>query len=88
MRVTTQNGRVVLAPDQQEKPVDVHELSENQFRSLGLANVAYIRPVMTEEGEEGCAIHAADGSPLAFVEDIETAWGVILQNDMIPASLQ
>lgn len=62
MRVTTQNGRVELVPDQSETPVDVHQLSENQFRSLGLENVAYIRPALTEDGEEGCAIHAADGS--------------------------
>ncbi|MFT8851826.1 DUF1150 family protein [Acetobacter orientalis] len=88
MRVTTQDGRVVLAPDQAEKPLDVHSLSDNQFLALGLSNVAYIRPALTDDGEEGCAIHAADGSPLAIVEDMETAWGVILQNDMIPASLQ
>ena len=31
MRVTTQDGRVVLAPDQAEKPLDVHSLSDNQF---------------------------------------------------------
>ncbi|GAN62225.1 DUF1150 family protein [Acetobacter indonesiensis] len=88
MRVTTQNGRVVLVPDQTEIPIDVHKLSENEFRSLGLANVAYIRPALTEEGDEGCAIHAADGSPLAVVEDWETAWGIILHHDMVPASLQ
>ncbi|ATJ92117.1 DUF1150 family protein [Acetobacter tropicalis] len=88
MRVTTQNGRVELVPDQSETPVDVHQLSENQFRSLGLENVAYIRPALTEDGEEGCAIHAADGSPLAVVDDMETAWGIILHHDMIPASLQ
>ncbi|KXV10891.1 hypothetical protein AD933_02650 [Acetobacter malorum] len=88
MRVTTRNGRVVLMPDESDKPLDVHQLSEKQFRSLGVANVAYVRPALTEDGEEGCAIHAADGSPLAVVDDLETAWGVILQHDMVPASLQ
>ncbi|MFT8517012.1 MAG: DUF1150 family protein [Acetobacter persici] len=88
MRVTTRNGRVVLMPDESDKPLDVHQLSEKQFRSLGVANVAYVRPALTEDGEEGCAIHAADGSPLAVVEDLETAWGVFVQHDMVPASLQ
>lgn len=88
MKVTTRNGRVVLASDDSDKLLDVYRLSEKQFRSLGVSNVAYVRPALTEDGEEGCAIHAADGSPLAVVEDMETAWGVILQHDMVPASLQ
>nr|WP_243444536.1 hypothetical protein [Acetobacter persici] len=52
MRVTTRNGRVVLMPDESDKPLDVHQLSEKQFRSLGVANVAYVRPALTEDGEE------------------------------------
>mgnify|MGYP004711909853 FL=1 len=71
-----------------EPLLDVRQLSDVQFRSLGLQQVAYMRPVTTEDGEEGCAIYAADGSLLAVVEDMETAWGAIMQNDMVPASLQ
>ncbi|MFT8367712.1 hypothetical protein [Acetobacter papayae] len=71
-----------------EPLLDVRQLSDVQFRSLGLQQVAYMRPATTEDGEEGCAIYAADGSLLAVVEDMETAWGAIMQNDMVPASLQ
>ena len=71
-----------------EPLLDVRQLSDVQFRSLGLQQVAYMRPATTEDGEEGCAIYAADGSRLAVVEDMETAWGAIMQNDMVPASLQ
>ncbi|MBO1327000.1 hypothetical protein OQ496_02830 [Acetobacter suratthaniensis] len=71
-----------------EPLLDVRQLSDVQFRSLGLQQVAYMRPATMEDGDEGCAIYAADGSLLAVVEDMETAWGAIMQNDMVPASLQ
>ena len=71
-----------------EPLLDVRQLSDVQFRSLGLQQVAYMRPATMEDGDEGCAIYAADGSLLAVVEDMETAWGAIKQNDMVPASLQ
>lgn len=71
-----------------EPLLDVRQLSDVQFRSLGLQQVAYMRPATMDDGEEGCAIYAADGSLLAVVEDMETAWGAIMQNDMVPASLQ
>ena len=71
-----------------EPLLDVRQLSDVQFRSLGLQQVAYMRPATTEDGEEGCAIYAADGSLFAVVEDMETARGATMQNDMVPASLQ
>lgn len=67
---------------------DIRQLTDKQFRLLGLKSVAYIRPILTDEGELGYAICAADGSLLAVVEDIQSALGTILQNDMMPVSVQ
>ncbi|MFT8675968.1 MAG: DUF1150 family protein [Acetobacter sp.] len=88
MKSTLENDLRPLAPLRAESPVDVRQLSDMQFRSLGLRKVAYMRPTELDDGEEGCAIYAADGALLAVVEDMETAWGAIMQNDMVPASLQ
>lgn len=42
---------------------------------------------MTVDGKELYAIHAADGEPLAMVEDRRLAFAVIRQNDLEPASV-
>ncbi|ANA13247.1 MULTISPECIES: hypothetical protein [Acetobacter] len=88
MKSSIYNGSAPVMPHAAERPANVRQLSESQFRSLGLREVAYTRPALMEDDEVGCAIYAADGSLLAVVEDLETAWGAIVQNDMIPASLQ
>ena len=87
MKSASENSRAT-ALLKAEPLLDVRQLSDVQFRSLGLQQVAYMRPATMEDGDEGCAIYAADGSLLAVVEDMETAWGAIMQNDMVPASLQ
>ncbi|QEO18495.1 hypothetical protein FLP30_01730 [Acetobacter vaccinii] len=88
MKSTLMSGGVPSGLPGSEKLADVRQLSDVQFRSLGLRKVAYMRPALTDDGEDGCAICAADGSVLAVVDDPETAWGAIMQNDMVPASLQ
>lgn len=83
MRVTTQNGRVLLQNDVvNAAPV----ISISELRGLGMESVAYIRAVEVE-GEAGFAIHAADGTPMAVTEDRETAINAILQHEMMPVPL-
>ena len=60
-------------------------LSSQDFRVMGLNQMAYIRPV-TVNGETVFAIHAADGTPLSINESFETACGTILQNQMFPVT--
>ena len=88
MKSSMQGGYMPAGLPQAERVADVRQLSDMQFRSLGLSKVAYTRPATMDDGEEGCTIYAADGSLLAVVDDMETAWGAIVQNDMVPASLQ
>ncbi|ACI50136.1 conserved hypothetical protein [Gluconacetobacter diazotrophicus PA1 5] len=84
MRITTQNGRVVLQADQTSLPADVHHLTDTQLLSLGVSRMAYIKAVVIE-GQDVFAIHAADGTPMALTEDEATAIEAILQHEMVPA---
>ncbi len=68
-------GRVVM---------DIRHLSEAQLAQLGMAQIAYVRPVVMN-GEAGFAIHAADGTPMAVAGDRDVAIAAILQHDMVPA---
>src|SRR5690242_19885147 len=45
-----------------------NSLSERAFKALGIEDIAYVKPI-GEGGRSTYAIHAADGSQLAVVED-------------------
>lgn len=66
--------------------MDIRHLSEAQLAQLGMAQIAYVRPV-TVNGQAGFAIHAADGSPMAMAGDLEVAIAAILQHDMVPVTV-
>ena len=67
--------------------VDIRHLSEAQLAQLGMQQIAYIRPTVVN-GEQGYAIHAADGTPMAVAEDRDVAIAAILQHEMVPALVQ
>ena len=58
-----------------------HGLEPEAFASLGVADVAYIKPV-TLDGESTFAIFAADGSQLAVAPSRELALLAIRSHDM------
>ncbi|HUN44494.1 MAG TPA: DUF1150 family protein [Acetobacteraceae bacterium] len=64
--------------------VDVRKLSPEQFAQLGMAKLAYVKPVIVN-GSAGFAIHAADGTPMAVAADREVAIAAIVQHEMLPA---
>jgi hypothetical protein len=63
---------------------DIRHLTQAQLAQLGVAQIAYVRPVLVN-GEQGFAIHAADGTPMAVAGDRDVAFAAILQQDMVPA---
>lgn len=65
----------------------LRRLSAQDFLSFGVQQIAYIRPVEMN-GIPAFAIHAADGTPLAFHADENTARAITRQNDMEPVTLQ
>lgn len=56
------------------------------FLNLGREHIAYIRPA-TLNGMNVFAVHAADGTPLAFHADRAAAAALVRQNDMEAALL-
>ena len=62
---------------------DIRHLSEVELARLGMAQIAYVRPIRLN-GSAGFAIHAADGTPMAVTEELSAAVAAIVQHDMIP----
>ncbi len=66
----------------------LRHLSGEDFASLGLQHIAYVRPIPIDEvGALGYAIHAADGTRLAVLEDLKGAYAAILEHDMRPVGV-
>ena len=56
-------------------------LSPTDFASLGMSDLAYVKPVRVD-GRMAYAIHAADGAQMAVVSDRELALAAIRQHDL------
>ncbi|MCE2509686.1 MAG: DUF1150 family protein [Alphaproteobacteria bacterium] len=66
----------------------LRHLSSQGLASLGLSHIAYVRPIpVDDEGAEGYAVHAADGTRLAIMGDRQLAYAAILEQDMHPVSV-
>ncbi len=65
---------------------DIRHLSAEQLGALGVSHIAYVKPVVVN-GEQGFAIHAADGTPMAVAGDRNVALAAILQHEMQPLSV-
>jgi hypothetical protein len=65
---------------------DIRHLSAEQLGSLGVSQIAYVKPVVVN-GQHGFAIHAADGTPMAVAGDRSVAVAAILQHEMQPLSV-
>ncbi len=67
-----------------DEGVDIRNLSQAQLMQLGMADMAYVKPVWMN-GTTAFAIYAADGSPMAMAADCEMAMAAIVQHEMRPA---
>ncbi|MBX2834214.1 MAG: DUF1150 domain-containing protein [Micavibrio sp.] len=69
-------------------PADIlKNISQQDFLGLGVHDIAYIRPVEVN-GERKYSIHAADGTQLSVMDNWETAYGTVLQNDLSAVTVQ
>ena len=66
--------------------VSLKDLSPNDLLVLGLNDIAYLKPA-TVDGKKVYAIHAADGSQLAFVENRDVGLAAMQQHELEPVSL-
>ncbi len=62
------------------------EIPAQEFTALGVQNLAYIKPV-TINDHLAFAIHAADGTPMAVLNDRAVAEAAIRQHDLEPVSV-
>jgi len=62
---------------------DIRHLSVEELARLGMAQIAYVKPVMMN-GTPAFAIHAADGTPMAVADDRDVAISAILEHEMLP----
>ena len=56
-------------------------LSPTDFATLGMSDIAYVKPV-TLDRRIAYAIHAADGTQMAVVNDRELALAAVRQHDL------
>jgi hypothetical protein len=61
-------------------------LSANDLLVFGLNDIAYLKPAEVN-GQSVYAIHAADGSQLAFVANREVGFAAMQQHELEPVSL-
>ena len=62
--------------------VNLRQLSTKQFSSLGVSQLAYVKPVLLN-GARAFAIHGADGTPMAVAGDEAVAMAAIEQHEMV-----
>ncbi len=67
-----------------EEISDIRNVTQAQLMALGMAQLAYVKPVWMD-GTTAFAIFAADGSPMAVAADCDLAVQAIVQHEMVPA---
>ena len=63
-------------------PVDIRHLSCDQLARLGVAQIAYVKPVVMN-GTLAYSIHAADGTPMAMAGNRDVAIAAVHQHEML-----
>jgi len=61
-------------------------LAAQDFKTLGLEQLAYVKPVMTD-GKATYVVYAADGTEIAVMANREIACAAVRQHDLEPLSV-
>jgi len=69
-----------------DPPLTLDGLSDQDFLTFGLHDMAYIRRV-DMNGDISYMVHAADGTPISTMEDKGSALAAVLTNDLTPITL-
>lgn len=65
---------------------DIRQISPQDLASLGVDQIAYVKPVEVEQ-ELRFAVHTADGTGVTMFPSLELAHLAIRQNDLEPVSV-
>jgi hypothetical protein len=66
--------------------LDIRQITAMQLAQLGIAHIAYVRPLMME-GAAAFAICAADGTQMAIATDRDVAEAAIREHEMVPVAV-
>lgn len=82
MRIAETDESVDLLPrDEAVRIADPRQMTGAQLRLLGVPRLVYLRCGMVD-GQTAYAVHAADGTTLAVVEEVEIAMELAFENNM------
>jgi hypothetical protein len=70
----------------QAEVASLRNISAVALAALGTGQMAFIKPVVID-GKRVFAVHGADGTALAVVEDHDVAFALVRQNDLEPLSV-
>ena len=70
-----------VSHDDDARIADPRRMTRAQLRRLGVPRLVYLR-CGTVDGEEAFAVHAADGTAIAVVEDIEVALELAMESNL------
>lgn len=70
------------AGDPAVEQVDIRHISIEQLASLGVSQIAYVKPILMN-GAQAYAIHAADGTPMAVAGNRDIAIAAVHQQEML-----
>ncbi len=60
---------------------DPRQMTRAQLRRLGVPRLVYLR-CGSIDGQKAFSVHAADGTAIAVVDDVELAMELVLENNM------
>ena len=68
------------------EPIDLDSalMSASDLALWGMDEVAYVRPVTTEDGRQAAGIFAADGERIGVAPDEEIAAAAAIQEGLLP----
>jgi hypothetical protein len=65
----------------------LRHISNEHLALLGLEDVAYVKPVVAEDGTAQYAIYAANGTAIGLAAGRDLAFAAVRQHDLEPVSV-
>ncbi|GBR11486.1 DUF1150 family protein [Acetobacter oeni] len=66
--------------------IDIRKLTDDQFLTLGLPELVYIRKGNSADSDV-FSIHAANGQIMGIAEDMEAIFAAIIQHQMVAVTI-
>lgn len=65
----------------------IRHMSSRELALFGMQDLAYVKPVIVNDGVTAFAVHAADGTQITVLPDREIALATLRQHDLEPLSV-